>query len=302
MVRRSAFTLVELLIVVAIIAILAALLMPVLGQARAMANQAACMSNLRQIALLFEYYADDHEQLYPPATLESPYTWLPGAPKHWQAHGWTEQGGWHHGWALYLSQYVRTGSKDKWNHQFFQLDLFTCPSHPYQPRRPQDEAESIYMSYGINTACLDTNTSSYGAGWPGYGIGIYGLHDNTRRADRYPSPSQTIQVAEHCGLQSYQNVHYNTYNWAKWTVPPNVQAPAKGRGLAPQPPGFAAPVLTVGGNAADPAGRAMRVAHRSVSNFLFVDGHVAAMDPWKTVGPVLDTSIANAWWTGRWNQ
>jgi prepilin-type N-terminal cleavage/methylation domain-containing protein len=46
---KSAFTLIEMLVVIAIIAILAALLLPVLSAAKAKAQRAACMNNLRQL-------------------------------------------------------------------------------------------------------------------------------------------------------------------------------------------------------------------------------------------------------------
>lgn len=60
------FTLIELLVVVAIIAILAALLMPALSSAREKGKQAVCANNLRQIALVFRVYAEDHEGFFPP--------------------------------------------------------------------------------------------------------------------------------------------------------------------------------------------------------------------------------------------
>jgi len=63
---RRAFTLVELLVVISIIAVLAAILFPTLSIAKAKAQQAKCISNLRQIAIALELYAQDHE-IYPDA-------------------------------------------------------------------------------------------------------------------------------------------------------------------------------------------------------------------------------------------
>lgn len=71
---RPAFTLVELLVVIAIIAILAGLLLPGLASARSKAQRAACSSNLHQLGLGIQMYADDNRGAFPETTHETGQT------------------------------------------------------------------------------------------------------------------------------------------------------------------------------------------------------------------------------------
>jgi prepilin-type N-terminal cleavage/methylation domain-containing protein/prepilin-type processing-associated H-X9-DG protein len=62
---RRAFTLIELLLVIAIIAILVSLLLPTIAGAKAKAQRIACVSNLKQLALGINLYATDNDDSLP---------------------------------------------------------------------------------------------------------------------------------------------------------------------------------------------------------------------------------------------
>ena len=71
--KHRAFTLVELLMVIAIIAILAALLLPVLGSAREKGRRTDCLNNVRQVNLAVRLYAEDYADSWPVLPVPNPY-------------------------------------------------------------------------------------------------------------------------------------------------------------------------------------------------------------------------------------
>lgn len=64
-VRTHAFSLIELLVVMAIIAVLASLLLPALTQAKARAQRIQCTSHLHQLGIAFQAFAHDHNSQFP---------------------------------------------------------------------------------------------------------------------------------------------------------------------------------------------------------------------------------------------
>jgi len=84
--RMVAFTLIELLLVISIIGILAALMLPALARAKHLSGEKVCSSNLRQVNLALMMYADDYEGLYPlDPTEHNPHTNLVAILERYQA-------------------------------------------------------------------------------------------------------------------------------------------------------------------------------------------------------------------------
>jgi prepilin-type N-terminal cleavage/methylation domain-containing protein/prepilin-type processing-associated H-X9-DG protein len=109
--RPQGFTLIELLVVISIIALLIAILLPALAQARKAAQTAVCLSQLRQVGIITAVYADDHEGWTVPA-----YTYA-GAP----FNPWGNDPAMTWYWRLMIKGYI--------SEQTYGSDvMFICPS------------------------------------------------------------------------------------------------------------------------------------------------------------------------------
>lgn len=87
---RPGFTVVELLVVVAILAVLLSIVTPSLQRARQLARRAVCTTQLRHQGLALATYADDGPKLYPPGVCAGPraqrFAGEPDHGRHRQPH------------------------------------------------------------------------------------------------------------------------------------------------------------------------------------------------------------------------
>ncbi|MFH1616893.1 MAG: type II secretion system protein [Planctomycetota bacterium] len=141
--KSRAFTLVELLIVIAIIAVLLSILVPTLNKVREQTKRVVCASNLKQIGLLLEYYCADNEGYYPPNYHSSAYMYK-ADPRDPQQQGLTG-----------LLPYLFKGSslsELKRHSDLARMKIFWCPSgeRKYGPGRFLGTA---FASFGYNQYC-----------------------------------------------------------------------------------------------------------------------------------------------------
>ena len=126
--RGKRFTLIELLLVVAIIAILASILLPALSKARESTKRVHCINRQKQIGLTMLMYVEDNNGCLPPA-------WT---PIYWHLYSVTS----------YLG--IKSGN--------YRYSHFECPSDKfvwYHPSEPAQTPTSGDPSYGINIRICD---------------------------------------------------------------------------------------------------------------------------------------------------
>ena len=176
---KKHFTLIELLIVIAIIAILAAILLPALQAARSRAQSTTCVNNLKQLATSAQGYVNDNRSF-----------WMCGTV------GFSTQGGWTY--ALQKSKILDPGIDDKDTKSHY----FRCPQVKILP-------SSTRSSYGLQAygSPYSHNANTTAKGW-GYNINSPGLSigfttyaktpnvNTTEPLDRNVSPTARVWFAD----------------------------------------------------------------------------------------------------------
>ena len=147
---KKRFTLIEVLIVVAIIGILASLLLPALGKARQSARKALCINNLKQNGALIYMYTDDNNQYLPgyiaqfftnPVVLDGRGA-IPGMP---------------HSNEINLPFFL----KDYLSLELHELvPTFICPSSSQNTRADSDS--TLIKHYNVNGFSSELNLRAFG--------------------------------------------------------------------------------------------------------------------------------------------
>ena len=178
--RRRAFTLIELMIVVGIIAVLIALLLPAIQSAREQARRAQCSNNLLQLGIAMGNYASTHSVL-PPGVVndKGPIVNLPK--------------GYHHGWAVQILPFIGQNNvyrRFNLNESIYaasnetardvMISTFLCPSEP---------EHSATISYA---GCHHDVEAPIAAD----NHGVLYLNSHVRFDDITDGPAQTILLGE----------------------------------------------------------------------------------------------------------
>jgi len=157
MIRKAAFTFVELLVCTAIIAVLLAILLPGLGAARAEARRAKCASNLRQLATTLHMYAGEYRGRSMPLAYTASAIVGDGPPIYWW--GTNDAAGVDHTRG-FVWPYLRADLQTN--------GVYECPDQPWGTYDPQGAARAVTSTYGYNGYFLcppHTPGWSFDIGW-----------------------------------------------------------------------------------------------------------------------------------------
>src|SRR5688572_2523888 len=137
-----AFTLVELLVVIGVIAILIGILLPTIARARESARRTSCLSNLRQVGMAMRFYAHDNRDQVPLGYRAGRKQFnsmvYSSTAKRLVLFGWLYQGG-----------YMKTPTVFFCPSENDTRSMFATPENPWPPGPSDgDPAMQVYAGYG----------------------------------------------------------------------------------------------------------------------------------------------------------
>ncbi len=177
--RTRAFSIVELLVTIAIVAILISILLPVLGTTRSAAQQSVCASNQRQLLLGWTLYAHDYNDKAMPLAYTSPALIGTGDRLYWWGADGSATGRLDHARG-FISPYLDATTNEH--------SVYECPSQPDGSYRKQGPTQQFTSTYGYNGYYLSPSAT------PGWSFSIG--HRPWRRLASIAGPSDLLVFAD----------------------------------------------------------------------------------------------------------